>query len=77
MFNHVPDNKLFFDPAWYEEQILNSPTKGENNMSDNEEKIGSGDIKSESDIAEDEEINPCFCCEDTECRLHSNKWADD
>lgn len=45
-------------------------------MDKHEEKKDSGDI-SESDNNEEENINPCRCCEGTECRLSSNEWTDD
>jgi hypothetical protein len=76
---NISDDKLFFDPTWYREQTLNSPTEGENKMSDHKEKKGSGDIIiSESDIAEDKGVAPCSCCcDETECRLPANEWTDD
>jgi hypothetical protein len=80
MFNNISDDKLFFDIEWYREQTLNiSILEGGNLMNDPTDKRedkGSGDIKSESEIA-DKESNPCHCCEEIECRLPANEWTDD
>jgi hypothetical protein len=75
---NISDDILYFDTAWYTEQILNSPTKEKIKMEDKgvpKAEIGKSD-KADATI-EDTEVSPCQCCGETDCSLSTNEWTDD
>jgi len=76
MYGKISDDKLYFDPAWYTEQILNSPTEGEKFTMETEGKQGADDIAADNN-EEEEESPQCCCCAETDCRLRHEEWTDD